>query len=149
MAAGLTIHPHNVPAFRARLNEIARHHLSPQELRPPLRLDDEVEASDLTLEQLDELSLLEPHGQANPPVQLVVRNLSLRRAPIRLGRERKHLKFRVTDGSTSIDALWWNGAAREWPKGRFDLACAPQINEFNGRTTVQLKVLDWRPAGAQ
>jgi len=30
--------------------------------------------------------------------------------------------------------------------GQFDLAFAPSINEFNGRTTVQLKVLDWRPA---
>jgi hypothetical protein len=30
---------------------------------------------------------------------------------------------------------------------KFDLAFAPQVNEFNGRRTVQLKVLDWRPAG--
>ena len=27
-----------------------------------------------------------------------------------------------------------------------DVAFAPQINEFNGRRAVQLKVLDWRPA---
>jgi hypothetical protein len=32
------------------------------------------------------------------------------------------------------------------PVGRFDLAFAPSLNEFNGRMTVQLKVLDWRPA---
>jgi hypothetical protein len=31
------------------------------------------------------------------------------------------------------------------PVGRFDLAFAPQTNEFNGRRVVQLKVLDWRP----
>jgi hypothetical protein len=30
--------------------------------------------------------------------------------------------------------------------GAFDLAFAPQVNDFNGRTTVQLKVLDWRAA---
>jgi len=29
--------------------------------------------------------------------------------------------------------------------GQFDLAFAPQVNEFNGRRPVQLKVLDWRP----
>jgi hypothetical protein len=29
---------------------------------------------------------------------------------------------------------------------RFDLAFAPRINDFNGRRTVQLKVLDCRPA---
>jgi hypothetical protein len=32
--------------------------------------------------------------------------------------------------------------------GRFDLAFAPQVNAFNGRRTVQLKVLAWRPAAA-
>ena len=29
------------------------------------------------------------------------------------------------------------------------LAAAPQINVYNGRRTVQLKVLDWRPAGGE
>jgi hypothetical protein len=28
----------------------------------------------------------------------------------------------------------------------FDLAFTPQLNEFNGRVSVQLKLLDWRPA---
>jgi hypothetical protein len=31
------------------------------------------------------------------------------------------------------------------PAGRFDLAFSPQINDYNGRRIVQLKVLDWRP----
>jgi hypothetical protein len=31
--------------------------------------------------------------------------------------------------------------------GKFDLAFSPQINEFNGTRCIQLKVLDWRPAG--
>jgi hypothetical protein len=30
--------------------------------------------------------------------------------------------------------------------GKFDLAFAPQANDFNGMRSVQLKVLDWRPA---
>jgi single-stranded-DNA-specific exonuclease len=98
------------------------------------------------LERLEELALLEPHGQGNPHVQIVVRGVSLRRQPIRLGRERKHLKFRVTDGRTTLDAVWWSGADKRWPHGSFDLACVPQINEFNNRTTVQLRVLDWRPS---
>jgi len=28
--------------------------------------------------------------------------------------------------------------------GRFDVAFVPQVNEFNGRRAVQLKILDWR-----
>jgi len=28
--------------------------------------------------------------------------------------------------------------------GRFDLASTPQLNEYNGAVSVQLKVLDWQ-----
>ena len=37
MAAGVTIHPDKLDAFRARLNEIARRSLQPEDLQPPLR----------------------------------------------------------------------------------------------------------------
>jgi hypothetical protein len=45
-----------------------------------------------------------------------------------------------------IEAVWWNGGDKPLPVGKFDLAFQPQLNEFNGRTSVQLKVLDWREA---
>jgi hypothetical protein len=52
----------------------------------------------------------------------------------------------VTDGTVTHEAVWWNGGDKSLPVGKFDLAFAPQVNEFNGRRTVQLKVLDWRAA---
>ena len=36
--------------------------------------------------------------------------------------------------------------ARPLPEGRFDLAAAPEINTWNGRRSIQLKILDWRPS---
>ena len=53
----------------------------------------------------------------------------------------------MTDGATTHEAVWWNVGEDLLPAGKFDLAFAPALNEFNGRTTVQLKVLDWRPVG--
>jgi hypothetical protein len=50
----------------------------------------------------------------------------------------------VTDGATTHEAVWWGaGKQAALPVGRFDMAFAPQINEYNGRRTVQLKLLDW------
>jgi hypothetical protein len=34
------------------------------------------------------------------------------------------------------------------PQGVFDLAAAPQLDTYRGRTSVQLKVLDWQPTDA-
>ena len=145
MAAGLSLSPANLDAFRARLNELARRALKPEELQPPLRLDAEVSLGDMTLECLAALDQLQPTGQGNPPVQFFARNLTQQRPPQRMGAEKQHLKMWVTDGATTHEAVWWGAANGTLPPARFDLAFAPQVNDYNGRRTVQLKVLDWRP----
>ena len=147
MAAGLTIEADNLDALRARLNELARRGLKPVDLQPVLRLDAELALSEVTLECLEELDQLKPTGQGNPATQFTARRVTQSRPLQRMGTDKQHVKLWVTDGSVTHEAVWW-GAGREGtlPVGQFDLAFAPQINEFNGRRTVQLKVLDWRPA---
>ena len=65
----------------------------------------------------------------------------------RMGAEKQHVKLWFTDGKATHEAVWW-GAGKEasLPVGKIDVAFAPQINEYNGRRTVQLKLLDWRAA---
>jgi single-stranded-DNA-specific exonuclease len=145
MAAGVSVSAANLDAFRARLNQLARRALKPDDLQPPLRLDAEVGFADMTLECLASLDQLRPTGQGNPPVQFFARNLTLKRPPQRMGAEKQHLKLWITDGATTHEAVWWGAANEPQPPSRFDLAFAPQVNEYSGRRIVQLKVLDWRP----
>jgi single-stranded-DNA-specific exonuclease len=145
MAAGLSIDAANVGPLRQRLNELARAGLSLEQLRPCLKLDAEVESSELTLEQVEELARLDPVGQGNPTVRLAWRGVSLARPALRMGKENQHAKLRVSSGGPALDAVWWNCREATLPDGRFDLAFTPSINEYNGRRSVQLKVLDWQP----
>ena len=146
MAAGLSIHPDKIDALRERLNGLARRTLKLEDLQPSLRLDAEVGLDEMTLESLGELARLKPTGQGNPGVQFCARNLTHARPLQRIGADRRHVKMWVTEGAATLEAVWWNGGEASLPVGKFDLAFAPQINEFNGRRTVQLKVLDWRAA---
>ena len=146
LAAGLTIRPDNFEPFRARLNELAASALKAEALEPPLRLDAEVGLEEITLESLACLGQLWPTGQGNPAVQFCARNLIHQRPLQRLGAEKQHVKMWITDGSTTHEAVWWGGGNESLPVGRFDLAFAPQVNDYNGRRSVQLKVLDWRGA---
>jgi len=146
MAAGVTLHPDQLEAFRTRLNELARRSLKREDLQPPLRLDAEVALSDITIDTLVELDQLKPVGQGNPVVQFYARNLSHQRPLQRMGNEKQHVKLWVTDGRTSHEAVWWNAGQGSLPVGKFDLAFAPAVNDYNGRRSVQLKVLDWRSA---
>jgi hypothetical protein len=63
-----------------------------------------------------------------------------------MGADKKHVKLWVTDGGAACEAVWWNAAQEAMPTGAFDLAFVPQINDYNGRRSIQLKVLDWRSA---
>jgi len=147
MAAGVTIHPDKMEPFRIRLNEIARRALKRDDLQPPLRIDADVRLADISLAGLNELARLHPIGQSNPPVQFSACSLSHARPLQRMGKDRQHVKLWVTDGRTTHECVWWNAGDGSLPAGKFDLAFAPQINSYNGRTSVQLKVLDWRAAG--
>jgi single-stranded-DNA-specific exonuclease len=146
MAAGVTLKPDNVNAFRLRLNAAARLALPPELLVPELRLDAVVPLRELTVERLGELARLEPFGQQNPPLQFVIPRVTLAQPPQKLGREQQHWKFRLTDGAATADALCWGAVNETPPSGTFDVAAVPQVNEFNGRRSVRLKFLDWRPA---
>lgn len=146
MAAGVSVAPEKIDALRKRLNDIARRSLKTADLLPPLRLDAEVGLEEISLESLKELDRLKPTGQGNPGVQFFARALTHQRPLQRMGADRQHVKLWVTDGVATHEAVWWNGGEKSLPVGRFDLAFAPAVNEFNGRSSVQLKVLDWRPA---
>jgi single-stranded-DNA-specific exonuclease len=146
MAAGLSLQPDKVDALRRRLNELARRALKPEDLQPLLRLDAEVGLDEMTLESLGELARLKPTGQGNLPVQFCARGVMHQRPLQRMGADKQHVKLWVTDGAVTHEAVWWNGGDKSLPVGKFDLAFAPQVNEFNGRCTVQLKFMDWRAA---
>jgi single-stranded-DNA-specific exonuclease len=146
MAAGLSILPEKVGVLRARLNALARRTLAQHLLQPNLRLDAEVRLAELTVERVQELEQLQQTGLGNPPVQFCARNVTHHRPPQRMGPDQRHAKLWVDDGTAVREAVLWGAGDGPLPVGRFDLAFAPQLNYFNDTISVQLKVLDWRPA---
>jgi single-stranded-DNA-specific exonuclease len=144
MAAGLSIAAANLDAFRQKLNEHARRTLKPQDLQAPLRLDAEVGLDEMSLQRLTEFDRLRPTGQGNPAVQFCARKLSHQRPLQRIGADKQHVKMWVTDGAGTHEAVWWGAGNGTLPVGTFDLAFAPEVNLYNGKRAVQLKVLDWR-----
>ena len=146
MAAGVTLLPENIDAFRARMNDLARRRLKPADLQPVLCLDAEVALREVSLELVEELERIKPTGQGNAPLQFWARQLACARPCQRMGGEKQHAKLWVTDGKVTCEAVWWSVGTAPMPEGKFDLAFVPQVNDFSGRRTVQLKVLDWRPS---
>jgi hypothetical protein len=98
------------------------------------------------LDRLAELDRLQQTGIGNPPVQLLLPEVAHHRPLQRIGTDKKHAKLWITDGEGAREAVMWGVGDGPLPVGRFDLAVIPQRNDFNGSASLQLKVLDWRPA---
>src|SRR5207244_1264501 len=128
----LSIESANLEGVRTRRNEVARRALKLEDLQPALRLDGEVGLEEMTIECMDIFGRLKPMGQGNPAIQFVARKVTHQRPLQRLGAEKQHVKMWITDGVAAHEAVWWGAGNGSLPVGRFDLAFAPQINEFNG-----------------
>jgi single-stranded-DNA-specific exonuclease len=148
-AAGFTVLNENIHVLRERLTEIAAESLHGQDLRPTLEIDLEADIHQLSEPLLEELALLQPTGNDNPPPLFMTSSAHV--ADWRLiGRDEKHIKLKLTRaGQPPIDAIGFNLGqwAGKLPE-HVDVAYELEINEWNGRRTLQLNLKDIRPAGA-
>jgi single-stranded-DNA-specific exonuclease len=142
MAAGLSIKAGQIDEFRRALNQHAASVLREEDLSPRLHVDAVVRLDELDYEFFKALNRLEPCGADNPAPVFAAERLRLKGQPRVAGKN--HLKFHVTDGETTTAAVWWGMAAVELPTPEFDVAFAPEINEYRGVESVQLRVRDAR-----
>ncbi len=146
-AAGFTVHKNNLPTFIERMKAIAREELGELDLRPTLKADAEIPLRDLHPKLLEDLAWLQPTGQGNPEATFVTRNLRVARYRT-VGRDNTHLKFSVTDGRITYDAIAFRqGHWQEQMPPYVDLLYSYEINEYNGRSYLQLNVRDLKPTG--
>ena len=75
-----------------------------KDLRPSLYADVELALSELKPEFLDYQEWLQPTGHGNPRATYVSRNLKIISNKA-VGKDRSHLKFAVSDGYITFDAI--------------------------------------------
>src|SRR5690606_14274219 len=112
-----------------------------------LEIDVEVDINQLSEDLVEELEMLEPTGYMNPAPVLMSRNLYVMEH--RTLKDR-HLKFKVARaGRPPLDAIAF-GLGETWGENmprHVDVVYQLEINEWNGRRSLQLNVQDLRPAG--
>ncbi|APG27126.1 single-stranded-DNA-specific exonuclease RecJ [Syntrophotalea acetylenivorans] len=141
-AAGLSIPADNIDAFASTFETVAEKELSNDQLQPRHLFDQEVLLEELTPQTVAELERLAPFGVGNPQPLLVARQLRAQQVQI-LGD--KHLRFTALQGGYSQACIAFGMAERiDELAGEFDLLFTPGINEWRGRSSVQLKVKDLR-----
>jgi len=145
MAAGLKIQSECVDAFREAFAAEAARRLTHADLSPRLRIDDIASLDSLDERLVQDLARLEPFGNGNADPRLATDWLQLAGEPRAVGANKEHLQLTLKQGSTVRKAIAF-GMATRIPElldhRRCRVAFRPMLNEWNGRTSVEMQVID-------
>ena len=147
LAAGFTISRQQIPAFRNQICQLAGAFYCDDTPRTILDIDCAIPPEMLTIKGIESLDALEPCGNGCPKPVLMMKNLTVER--INLVGGGRHMRLRLRSGRHGINAIYFSATpetASIAPGDLVDVAFTPQINEFRGERSVQMNVLDIRPA---
>jgi single-stranded-DNA-specific exonuclease len=149
-AGGFSILTENIPALISRIGEFTQMH---PPLHCPLYYDTIIKPHQLTADEADQLSALEPYGEGNPePVFFFGSCRILYKEPLKNGRYVK-LTLRFGDRQDSqnqIKALDFGSTFTAFPYEQgetVDMLGSLLVSEYNGRRDVSVKVKDMRLSG--
>jgi single-stranded-DNA-specific exonuclease len=143
-AGGLSIKEEKLGLFAEAFESVAREILQPGDLLPLLEVDALLNFSEIGFPLVRELESLKPFGVGNPePLFMTERVEVCDRKPFSAG-----VRFRFRHGGRVVGGVAF-GAGDDFlaaPGVTVDLAYRLSENEWNGTSTVDLKIVDARPA---
>ncbi|MBD3917796.1 single-stranded-DNA-specific exonuclease RecJ [Paenibacillus sp. PR3] len=144
-AAGMSLHRDRLEAFEASLIQSANAWLTSEDWIPKTAVDICCAASDVSLETIDHLGLLEPFGVGNPAPRflLAAQPVADKRT---MGKDHRHLRLTVGTGM-KLEAVGFGFGelAERMAHGAFvDLVGELAVNEWNGNRKPQLFIQDLR-----
>ena len=145
MAAGIRLPVEKIEQFTADFETYAAEHLSDENLIAQVRIDAEAPLEHFSHDTVKQLQLLGPFGQGNPRPLFATKGVRLAAQPRRVGARSDHLQLAVTDNTNSIRCIGFgmgNLEKKLLEKDCFHVAYEPDINHFNGTTSVQLVLND-------
>lgn len=150
-AAGLRIEDGRIDAFRRAFVAEVDRRLPVESRRAQITIDGETSLGGLTVDAVEQLERLAPFGQANRRPVLCASAVTLAEPPRVIGAGGKHLAMQFRQHGARVRGVAF-GAADWLPHlpaaGQpFHVAFKPKINEFRGRRTAEMEVIDWRPDG--
>lgn len=143
-AAGFTLAPDKVSAFREGILKMATEALAGQDLCPTLAIDAVFPISQITGRTYAEIAKLEPFGQENSRPIFLSRNICLVEED-RMGKGEEHLKLKLKDEDKVITAVGFNlgkGLPRLDKSRNIDMVYSLELDNWRGVETIRLELLD-------
>ncbi|MBI4129678.1 single-stranded-DNA-specific exonuclease RecJ [Candidatus Roizmanbacteria bacterium] len=148
MAAGFTVETSKLIVLEKRLVQFATEQIRDAQLERELRIDTELSFSDISWELYDAIKQFEPFGIGNPEPVFISNDVAIVDARV-IGRDNNHLKLKVKQHHSPkgvvFDAIGFGKGelyAQLSPDKPISIAYSLSANEWNGNTSLQLKLKD-------
>ncbi|MFM8586724.1 MAG: single-stranded-DNA-specific exonuclease RecJ [Bacteroidota bacterium] len=145
-AAGMTIVPSQIELFKETFETVANSMLSTDDMVPEIEIDAEIQLKDIHHSFYHILEQMEPFGPDNTKPVFCVRNVT--NVGCRIVKD-DHLRFEVMQDNFSINGIGFQLAEKYEKLAhpiKMDIVFTIEENHFNGRTTLQMKVIDFNRA---
>lgn len=146
LAAGLSLEEENVEVFRKRINELAD--LTEDDLQMKVSIDMRLPFPYINEELIHELKILEPFGKGNGKPLFAESKLRVIQPRI-FGKNRNVLKCRLEDQQgNQMEAVYFGeveDCLQQMEKKQImSFTYYPSINEYMGRRTIQLTIVNYQ-----
>lgn len=146
LAAGLSLEEEKVEVFRKRINELAD--LTEEDLQMKVSIDMRLPFPYINEELIHELKILEPFGKGNGKPLFAESKLRVIQPRI-FGKNRNVLKCRLEDQQgNQMEAVYFGeveDCLRQMEKKQImSFTYYPSINEYMGRRTIQLTIVNYQ-----
>ncbi len=147
-AAGMTLEIDKVEAFRNKFEEIVSSTIHPDLLIPEIVIDAEISFKDITWPFYNILCQMEPFGPENLRPVFITRNV-VDTGYSKIVKE-QHLRVSLRKDNVTLTGIGFNMSDKyehlEY-KQPVDVVYKIDINEWNDQKSLQMRVIDIRPAG--
>lgn len=144
MAAGLSVDESNFEEFEKKINAYGAKNMPEEALAPTLNIDCTISASTMTEHNVNILSSLEPFGEGNSTPVFAITGAAVASA-MQIGDGGAHLRLQLTKDGCNLSCIAFrmgNLCPKLIPGKTVDIAFTPEINTYNGRRSVQLRIAD-------
>lgn len=146
-AGGFSLSKENIDKFDRALQKYAAENFPSMPVQP-LRADKVILPEELNVENVSSLEILEPCGEGNPSPLFAVLSAKIQRV-FSLS-EGKHTKIEFLYGDLPVTGLLFGQKTDEFPYrpgDTADMLVSPEINTYNGKTSVNVRIADIRKSG--
>lgn len=151
MACGLSIKLDRLDEFREFLNK--KSNLSKKDLEEVINIDTQIKLSNLSLEFAESLERLRPFGKDNPRPIFANKGVDIADVEM-IGKDKRTMRMKLFQNGNYYNAIKFN-AVDDYEylslkfdgnikSNKIDIVYYPDINEFRGNRTLQIKLIDIR-----